>query len=293
MTTTTTEMTPIDPSNDTILVIPRYPKNSYLASGDGSWQVPTTINAPQSDFSLDAKFALVNGELHIFGGYDEHKKIGRLDGCTFIKLSVELNEPIHSSASAVSIDHGRKALICFGFYLKNCEIFDGTTSSLTFSSRFSHDNSGLGIYKGQAVSVGCSSERHTKTETLFSNGWSLLTDIPESTRYHSLIGLEDQSLLLIGGYSTQIWQLKDDAWSRIGELIQSAAEGSTLRIGRSIYYFAGFPDETNSDPSTRYPMQRIDLGANGEISNVEFIGQMPTDNYWPILFEASSSDFCL
>ena len=43
--------------------------------------------------------------------------------------------------------------------------------------------------------------------------------------FHSLVGLENGAMLLLGGqdqqsneYQTGIWMLKDDAWSRIGEL---------------------------------------------------------------------------
>ena len=45
--------------------------------------------------------------------------------------------------------------------------------------------------------------------------------------FHSLVGLENGAMLLLGGLDQQsyemqtgIWMLKDDAWSRIGELMQ-------------------------------------------------------------------------
>ena len=42
---------------------------------------------------------------------------------------------------------------------------------------------------------------------------------------HSSIGLDDNSMLLLGGrigdtYETGIWQIKEDIWSRVGELTQ-------------------------------------------------------------------------
>ena len=41
----------------------------------------------------------------------------------------------------------------------------------------------------------------------------------------SLIGLDDNSMILLGGFigsteQTGIWQIKEDVWSRIGELTQ-------------------------------------------------------------------------
>jgi hypothetical protein len=42
---------------------------------------------------------------------------------------------------------------------------------------------------------------------------------------HSNIGLDDNSMLLLGGYigdayQTGIWQIKEDVWSKVGELTQ-------------------------------------------------------------------------
>jgi hypothetical protein len=46
-----------------------------LQSGDGTSQISATINAPQNDYARDAAFALVKGELHIFGGYSDNYKV--------------------------------------------------------------------------------------------------------------------------------------------------------------------------------------------------------------------------
>ena len=48
---------------------------SYLQSGDGSSQISATINAPENDYAEYAAHALVNGELHIFGGYNDGNKV--------------------------------------------------------------------------------------------------------------------------------------------------------------------------------------------------------------------------
>ena len=51
-----------------ILVIPYSIDGSYLQSGDGTSQISATINAPINNYADEAAFALVKGELHIFGG---------------------------------------------------------------------------------------------------------------------------------------------------------------------------------------------------------------------------------
>ena len=58
-----------------ILVIPDPIDESYLQSGDGSSQISATINAPVNEYARQAAHALVNGELHIFGGNSDGYKV--------------------------------------------------------------------------------------------------------------------------------------------------------------------------------------------------------------------------
>ncbi|CBY10325.1 unnamed protein product [Oikopleura dioica] len=216
-----------------ILVIPIYVDKSYLQSSDGSSQISATINAPENNYAYYAAYALVNGKLHIFGGWYDDTKIARLDDCTFNELTVRLNEERRSGHTALSIEDGEKALICFGDsgdFLKTCEIFDGSTTVSTFASDSTHAYGGLGLYTNQPASVGCLDGRHQKAETLSATGWIPLPDHPKRISVHSLVGLENQSMLLIGGldygndgYALQsgIWQLKDENWNQIGELLQA------------------------------------------------------------------------
>ena len=67
----------------TILVIPDKVDESYLENSDGSSQVSATINAPENNYADYAAHALVNGELHIFGGSSDGYKV---QFCKIIKL---------------------------------------------------------------------------------------------------------------------------------------------------------------------------------------------------------------
>ena len=122
-------------SDVSILVIPKYVDGSYLQRGDGSSQISATINAPEYNYAYYAAFALVKGELHIFGGNsDNYKvlfcltnqnyeigenhiqisnlkinlKIARLDGCSFNELPARLNERRELGHAAVSVENGQK-----------------------------------------------------------------------------------------------------------------------------------------------------------------------------------------
>ncbi|CBY14778.1 unnamed protein product [Oikopleura dioica] len=291
MTTTTTKMRQM-PSDVFILVIPNYVDKSYLQSGDGSSQVSATINAPDKKYAYAAAHALVNGKFHIFGGSSDGKKIARLDDCTLNELTVRLKEEREYGHAALSIENGKKALICFGYSSynrKTCEIFDGSTTVSTVSADSTHSFGGLGLYKNQPTSVGCYSEQHQKAETLSATGWISLPDHPKRISGHSLVGLENQSMLLIGGYDWRngayksgIWQLKDENWNQIGELLQADYDGSAIYIGRSIYYF-GYNSKA---------IERLDFNETEVLQNVAQIGNQPGGFYYPVLFQ-TVSNYCI
>ena len=56
------------------LVIPEYYESSYLIKKDGSTNA-ATISAPTHDFTKFVKHALVKGQLFIFGGSSDSKKV--------------------------------------------------------------------------------------------------------------------------------------------------------------------------------------------------------------------------
>ncbi|CBY14280.1 unnamed protein product [Oikopleura dioica] len=269
-----------------ILVIPVYVEKSYLQSGDGSSQISATMNAPRNDYADYAAYALVNGKLHIFGGWSDRTKIARLDDCTLNELTSRLNEERVFGHAALSIENGKKAMICFGDsddIRKTCEIFDGSTTVSTFAADSTHSYGGLGLYKNQPATVGCNFEQHQKAETLSATGWTALPDHPKRISLHSLVALENQSMLLIGGYyynggvsQSGIWQLKDENWNEIGELLQADYHGSAIYIGRSVYYF-GYSSKA---------IERLDFNEETEdLQNIEEIGNQPGSFYYPVLFQ--------
>ncbi|CBY14281.1 unnamed protein product [Oikopleura dioica] len=219
--------------------------------------------------------------------------IARLDDCSLNELTVRLNEQRSSGHAALSIENGKKALICFGWtgdIRKTCEIFDGSTIVSTFASDSTHNRGGLGLYKNQPTSVGYYDEQHQKAETLSATGWTALPNHPKRISGHSLVGLENQSMLLIGGkdygngnsVQSGIWQLKDENWNEIGELLQADIYGSAIYIGRSVYYF-GFSSKA---------IQRLDFTETEDLQTVELIGNQPGDYYVHVLFQ-TASNYCV
>jgi len=290
---TTTTVT-IPHSEVFILVIPQDGIN-YLQRGDGTSQISTTINAPENNYR---QYALVNGELHVFGGWTDGYRIARLDGCSLNELPARLNEERQADHAAVSIENGQKALVCFGNVgsgdtRKSCEIFDGSASAPTFATEWTHATGGLGLFNNQPATVGCvdpNDGRHQKAETLTATGWIPLPDHPLRVTQHSLVGLDNGAMLLLGGtdwgsggdVQTGIWELKEEQWSRIGELSQPARAGSAIYVSKSVYYFEGH----NS------AIHRLDMDGNEELEAIDKIGSQPGRYFIPVLFQ-TNNDFCV
>jgi len=280
-----------------ILVIPHKLDRSYLQNGDGTSQISPTINMPENNYASNAAFALVNGEPHIFGGGSDNYKIARLDGCSFTELPARLNEARFAGHAAVSTENGQKALVCFGNLediRKTCEIFDGSSSATTFAAEWSHGYCGLGLYNNQPATVGDGFQESKKVETLTATGWTALPDFSFSIAYHSLVGLDNGAILLLGGrnldeegsYQTGIWQLKEEqngaVWSRIGELSKPAAMGSAIYIARSVYYFEW----------KNLGLYRLDMDRNEDLEAIEEIATQPERYANTVLFQ-TTNDYCV
>lgn len=170
----------------------------------------------------------------------------RLDDCMFVELSTKLGNRISTESSAISIDNNSKgllkyiyliypflALICFparDFPAQNCEIFDGSQTSPSFPTVYSHHKGKLGMYNKQPTTVGSTDYVYGNriVETFGENGWTRLADHPRDIHSHNLVGLDSGALLSIGRierqgvgskeYISDVWMLSDNSWTLIGNL---------------------------------------------------------------------------
>ena len=114
-------------------------------------------------------------------------------------------------------------------------------------------------------------------------------------------------MILIGGYdpeartySDSVWKLSSAAgWTRIGtlhqvifqlnilcntndDLFKAVSYGSAIINGNSIYSFGGY-GRNSFQKFSIFPIQRLDMGGDGTIEQIEHIGNQ-TKIYFPIMF---------
>ena len=183
-------------------------------------------------------------------------KIAKLEDCSFLELQSRMNLEgyVGIAASRLADNIGIFKtfltvlilaqildLVCFGTNSdKKFDVFesnfDGVESKSTFSTTFGQRHGSLGMYRGKPTTVSSSSTAgYSKVETLGDSGWLRLQDHPANIHAHNLIGIENGSLMMVGGYKRQtddyvsnIWLLSSDAWTIIGNLQKVEIENSTV-----------------------------------------------------------------
>ncbi|CBY33468.1 unnamed protein product [Oikopleura dioica] len=262
--------------------------DSYIINGDGSTKKAAQISAPSNDYTDSAKSAVVADKFYLFGGrIGYYRKIARLESCTIVELTVELNYAFATGHAALATADNSQALICFGSHSPQnyCDIFDGSNVVTTFSTTYPHNYGGLGYYNGQPTTVGGdNTDAYRKVETLSQNGWTSLADHPRNVRGHNLVGLENGDMLLIGGYDgafqSKVWRLSrsEATWSEEATLKKAMGFGSSIKLDNQIYSFGG------SGKGGIPPIQRLDLAEDGTIEQIELIGNQDAAFYLPILY---------
>ncbi|CAG5077711.1 Oidioi.mRNA.OKI2018_I69.PAR.g8794.t1.cds [Oikopleura dioica] len=301
-TAITTTIDPNDPRNMNIFVLGfEYLADSYIFSGNGMTKNSATITPNFNNYAGYCPYAFVQGELYLFGGVRDKHRIMKLQDCSFNELSIRLiNGFTSDDGSAIQIENGQKAMVCFSATnWRNCEIFDTSSSVTTHSTRFTHWSGSLGYYRGQPTTVGSyEPSGFQKVETYSFSGWQNLPDHPRNTYRHTLIGLESGAMLMLGGldetiftYSLEIWLLdtktqNDRYWRLIGSLKKFVSFGSALKIGDFIYLVIGY-----NSANGVYPIERINI-VNDIIVDTEVIGGHDFRSFYPVIFE-TTADFCV
>ncbi|CAG5078443.1 Oidioi.mRNA.OKI2018_I69.PAR.g8986.t1.cds [Oikopleura dioica] len=300
----TTTVAPTLPPPYLYVIMPKM-SESYLYSGNTTSALyEAAFQGDHKKYTRRSVTAMIQNVVYIFGGEFDNRKIAYLSDCSFVEVSARLNSNYSSGAAAISLDDGTKALICFEEHANydSCELFDGKKAVQTHSTNLPHLHGALGMYYGQPTTMGgWHKEGKGKTETYTPEGWRQIVDHPKKIAGHSLIGLPNGSMLLVGGKSNKefqpgLWILKKvngaDKWESFGELKMAVSHPSTMIIDSSIFVFPGAGAVV--DDVKQYPLQRIDFIDESleTISDVEHIGDHENYNYMPVLFFTSDM-YCL
>ncbi|CBY30704.1 unnamed protein product [Oikopleura dioica] len=289
----TTPVTPLP--KDHIAIFTRPALASYLINKEGTTSSGPQITGP-SDRFIRSKSAIIANIPYMFGGIVKPRRIAYLDSCAFVELNVELNNDYYDSHAALAYNAGSNALICFGNAdnaYNYCSDFDGTTVRTRPSTTYSHRYGGLGFYGGTPITVGSYyPDGNKKCEVFHGSGWTTLdNDHPSDVYGHSLVGLENGHVLLIGGvdnngWHNTIWRMRggQTGWESYGSIQEAVRGASTIILDKSIFVIGG----SNRD---YYPYQRVDLTEDGSFEKSALLGYNHLNGWEPLLLIVDAN-FC-
>ena len=64
---------------------------------------------------MNSVFALLSGELHIFGGSSDENKIAKLNGCEFVEQNARLGLNVSYESAALAIEEESKGQLKMNF----------------------------------------------------------------------------------------------------------------------------------------------------------------------------------
>ncbi|CAG5079622.1 Oidioi.mRNA.OKI2018_I69.PAR.g9298.t1.cds [Oikopleura dioica] len=290
-------------------------RTQYVMAVDGSERMETNLVIPEGtarhDYLKYAGHAILNDKLYIFGGSSDFKKIARLDECEFTELPIQLIDPFDSISGALMSFMNRVYLCFFSYPYKTCQEFDGNDVTDSYlRTNFEHCYGSMGIYNDSMVVLGAGDwpgeKVRRKVEQLEVGGWKEIAEFPVDIAYSSTVTVPE-GMLVLGGwnpgwntlvtefnqprdtnpntgiYYKQIYLLKENVWSLVGNLNEPKSDATVIRLGEWIVSVAG--DSNNNF------VERINWDGEA-VTSVEIIGSHANTILRPIVFQ-SEKNFCV
>ncbi|CAG5103778.1 Oidioi.mRNA.OKI2018_I69.chr1.g931.t1.cds [Oikopleura dioica] len=278
-----------------ITAICQYSSNhfGYVMSADGHYKEDRFYNRSYP-FLHRAGHALLNGQMMIFGGDQDSKKIGRIDGCDLVDTGKRLINNFYSYYGALVTvpEVHEETILCEGYNGKSCESFDGSVSLAISETKEQHQYSCMALYENQALIIAGSYTNGT--EVLSVSGWQSEAEHPEGDLYGLSCASVDGGVLTIGGYSggykKTVYLFKNEQWTLVGELKNNFYFGSMMMFDDYFIAFDGYGD---------YQVERAEWNGT-HVTSSQTLSSHEVGCYRPIVFESDpdqcsqfcSNDFC-
>lgn len=265
---------------------------------------PIEITLPSSGSSSytvlnSAGFTIYKNEVYSFGGYasygDSKTRILKFfpDECAFKSVGISLKRDYYSNYGSIEVWDGgvwepEGVYICFGSgssTYKQCERFDGTSTTTVTSSRNSHQAGSMCVYDGRLLAIGGTSNDKYYTE-MFDWEWNPATPHPEGHTYASCLSVKEGVLLFSsssGAIPSKVWLFKEFQWNEVGSFVKSAAyftavplDNNTIMMYPGTYGKAAY--------RTNWDGEKFSDKIEEQLTN----GQLRYDNtVHPVVFEGS------
>jgi len=226
---------------------------NYLIGSEGAFLDQRYYSTPEprvgsNGYLYKAGHAMLKGQLYLFGGDYDFRRVSILNGCEFIDFEHKLLTNFDAYFGSVAVQNDAEVFLCFrNNPSKTCEVFDGRTSRIEKKeSNVGHYRGALGIYENQPIAVGAwSATEGMKVEILGDSAWEFVQDHPE-THYSTGVVTVPEGILSVGGYSyatnaamKAVYLFSNLQWSHVGELNYATRYNTVFALGSKIFSIAG------------------------------------------------------
>ncbi|CAG5104514.1 Oidioi.mRNA.OKI2018_I69.chr1.g1292.t1.cds [Oikopleura dioica] len=271
---------------------------SYMISANGHIQENRYYSSPLStgsyQFLYNSGFAILNGQMFLYGGNQDPKKVARIEECAIEDTGKRLINNFYGiEGSLVTLPEiVEETILCNSYSTTalKCESFNGEATKAMSDVQVQHQQGCMSLYLGQAVII--AGYHSDSVEFLEFSGWQNLTEHPGgSTFYRHTCASTDDGILTVGGYSgssfsKEVFYFKNDQWTVAGKMQNNYQFGSMIFLDSFFIVFGG---NNNYNTVERAEWQ------NETVTSTSVIHDHGGDCLHPIVFETrpdQCSEFC-
>jgi len=233
----------------------------------------------------------MNGEVYIFGGYQDPKKIAKINDCRIEDTGKKLITSFKGYRGS-SVTLKEKIILCNGVDSK-CESFDGSSTVPIAETQNGHDRGCMAIKQGRPTII--AGYRSSSVEIL-EKSWHNAPSHPAGDIYRHTCASIQNGIVTVGGAVSgegdlNVYLFRNWRWSIVGQMKNYQSYGTMIAYETFFIVFGG-KYGANS-------VERAEWDGN-TVTSTEVINDHGGDCTRPIVFEAApdqckefcSEDFC-
>jgi len=269
---------------------------SYVISSSGHFKENRYYTTPAStsdQFLYAAGHSILNGQVYIFGGHQDSKKIGKMEDCVFEDTGKRLLSSFYSDYGALATlkESSEKIIFCNGHSDSKCESFDGDETVAIAETNVQHKYACMSINEqGRPTIIGGSDSSFV--EILETSGWQNSVSHPAGKIYLHTCASVPNGIVTVGGYISgtgslkKVYLFRNGQWSIVGQMQNYQREATVIAYEKFFIVFGGV-NGYNS-------VERAEWDGNN-VTSTQVINNHDGDCVNPIIFETAPDqckDFC-
>ncbi|CBY12419.1 unnamed protein product [Oikopleura dioica] len=269
---------------------------SYVISSSGHFKENRYYTTPAStndQFLYRAGHSILNGQVYIFGGPQNSKKIGKMEACAFEDTGKRLLSSFYPYEGSLATlkESSEKIILCNGYFDSKCESFDGDETVAIAETNVKHEYACMSINEQGRPTI-IAGYYSSSVEILETSGWQNASSHPAGQIYRHTCASVPNGIVTVGGYisgtgdSKNVYLFRNRQWSVVGQM-QNYQRIATMIAYDTFFIVFGGVNSYNS-------VERAEWDGNN-VTSTQVINNHAGDCYYPIIFETAPDqckEFC-